>query len=52
VVFTLVVSWILWSVLGAMAGGLRVEEHEEIKGLDITEHGMEAYPDFVSSSTR
>ncbi len=52
VVFTLVVSWIIWSVLGAMAGGLRVEEHEELTGLDISEHGMEAYPDFVSSSTR
>ncbi len=26
--------------------GLRVSEEEEMKGLDITEHGMEAYPDF------
>ena len=26
--------------------GLRVSEHEEIVGLDISEHGMSAYPDF------
>lgn len=26
--------------------GLRVSKEDEIKGLDITEHGMEAYPDF------
>ncbi|GHU65242.1 ammonium transporter [Clostridia bacterium] len=28
--------------------GLRVSKEEEIKGLDITEHGAEAYPDFVT----
>jgi ammonia channel protein AmtB len=27
-----------------------VEEHEELGGLDISEHGMEAYPEFVSTS--
>ena len=26
--------------------GLRVSEKEEVEGLDIHEHGMEAYPDF------
>ena len=26
--------------------GLRVSEEEELDGLDIGEHGMEAYPDF------
>ena len=26
--------------------GLRVDKEEELKGLDISEHGMEAYPDF------
>jgi Amt family ammonium transporter len=51
VLFTLVVSWIVWSALGAMAGGLRVDEQEELKGLDISEHGMEAYPDFGPTST-
>ncbi len=26
--------------------GLRVSEHEEIRGLDLDEHGLEAYPEF------
>ena len=26
--------------------GLRVEAEEEIKGLDLSEHGMDAYADF------
>jgi Amt family ammonium transporter len=27
--------------------GLRVSDREQIEGLDIGEHGMSAYPDFV-----
>ncbi|MEX1322658.1 MAG: ammonium transporter [Synechococcaceae cyanobacterium] len=46
---TIVASWILWSVIGAIFNGLRVTEEEEIIGLDIGEHGMEAYPDFAPS---
>jgi len=34
----------------AIFGGIRVTEKEEIEGLDIGEHGMEAYPDFASAS--
>jgi len=49
-IFTVITAWILWSVLGALTGGIRVEEKEELVGLDISEHGMEAYPDFVASS--
>jgi Amt family ammonium transporter len=45
--FTIIVSLILWSIIGALFGGLRVTEEEEIEGLDIGEHGMEAYPDFA-----
>jgi Amt family ammonium transporter len=26
--------------------GLRVEKEEELKGLDLAEHGMDAYADF------
>jgi Amt family ammonium transporter len=52
VAFTLAVSWILWSALGAMAGGLRVEEHEELAGLDVSEHGMKPDPDFAAASTK
>jgi Amt family ammonium transporter len=46
-VFAIVASWIAWSVIGAIFGGIRVTESEEIEGLDIGEHGMEAYPDFA-----
>jgi Amt family ammonium transporter len=47
---TVVASWILWSIIGAIFNGLRVTEEEEIVGLDIGEHGMEAYPDFAPSA--
>jgi Amt family ammonium transporter len=49
-IFAVVSSWILWSVIGAVFGGIRVTEPEEIEGLDIGEHGMEAYPDFAASA--
>ncbi|MDP0501303.1 MAG: ammonium transporter [Verrucomicrobiota bacterium JB022] len=32
-----------------MAMGLRVSEEEEVGGLDVGEHGQEAYPDFQSA---
>ena len=47
-IWTLVTCWIAWSVIGGIFGGIRVSEKEEIQGLDIGEHGMEAYPDFAS----
>ena len=31
--------------------GIRVSEEEELKGLDIGEHGMEAYPGFQNFIT-
>jgi Amt family ammonium transporter len=43
--FTFVVSAVVWYILKA-ATGIRVSEQEEIEGLDIGEHGNEAYPDF------
>ncbi|MCF6444417.1 ammonium transporter [Nereida sp. MMG025] len=44
-VFTFVASLILWVVLkGTM--GIRVSEEAEINGLDVSELGMEAYPEF------
>jgi Amt family ammonium transporter len=48
-IWTIVTCWIAWSVIGGLFGGIRVTEKEEVEGLDIGEHGMEAYPDFVSS---
>ena len=49
-IWTIVTCWIAWKLIGGFFGGLRVTESEEVEGLDIGEHGMEAYPDFVSSS--
>lgn len=43
-------SLITWSIIGAIFGGIRVSEKEEIEGLDISEHGMESYPDFAASA--
>ena len=40
------VSLVIWFILKATLG-LRVTRQEEIEGLDIGEHGNEAYPGFV-----
>ena len=43
--WSLVTSFIVLYIL-KQTMGLRVSEKEEVDGLDIHEHGMEAYPDF------
>ncbi|GGK13784.1 ammonium transporter [Yeosuana aromativorans] len=43
--WAIVASFIVLFILKKTMG-LRVSEKEEIEGLDIHEHGMEAYPDF------
>jgi Amt family ammonium transporter len=43
--FTLVGSLIVWYILKAVMG-IRVSAEEETEGLDIGEHGNEAYPNF------
>jgi Amt family ammonium transporter len=40
-----VLSLVAWFILKAL-GGIRVSAEEEAEGLDIGEHGNEAYPDF------
>lgn len=45
-VFTFVASLVVWFILKA-AMGIRVSEEDEINGLDMSELGMEAYPDFT-----
>jgi len=45
----LVGSLIFWSVLKVVFG-IRVSAAEEIEGLDIGEHGMEAYPGFATDA--
>ena len=47
-IFTMVTSGILWSALKATIG-LRIDEEEELAGLDKTELGIEAYPEFSRS---
>jgi Amt family ammonium transporter len=45
-VFTFVVSSVVWLILKAVMGGIRVSEEDEMMGLDKAELGMEAYPEF------
>ncbi len=44
-VFTVVASALVWFILKATTG-IRVSEEDEINGLDMSELGMEAYPEF------
>ena len=44
--FTVILSSIFWLALRATVG-IRVHPEQEYKGLDISEHGMEAYHGFV-----
>lgn len=46
--FTFIVSFILWTLL-KMTIGVRVSEEDEVLGLDQTEIGVPAYPEFVQS---
>jgi len=46
-VWSLVTSFLLFTVLNKTIG-LRVDRMVEIEGLDVHEHGIEAYSDFVS----
>ena len=44
--FTVIASGIVWLALKAIFG-LRPTEEQEVAGLDVTETGIEAYPEFV-----
>ena len=44
-VFTFVIALVVWIILKGVMG-IRVSEEAEINGLDTSELGMEAYPDF------
>jgi Amt family ammonium transporter len=50
ILFTLVTSLIFWGAIKAVMG-LRVAQEEEIEGLDLGEHGMEAYAGFAFTTT-
>ncbi|MGB5710958.1 MAG: ammonium transporter [Waterburya sp.] len=47
--FTVIFSLIVWTIL-KFTIGIRVHEDEERIGLDISEHGMEAYSGFVKEA--
>lgn len=47
--FVFIVSFVLWTVL-KMTIGIRVNEEDEVSGLDRAELGMEAYPEFGRGS--
>lgn len=48
--FTVVFSFMAWSVISLITDGIRVSPEQEFKGLDISEHGMEAYSGFGKES--
>ena len=50
-VWTVVTCYVTWKVIGAAFGGIRVSEADEKIGLDISEHGIEAYPDYAMSGS-
>ncbi len=47
--WTFVVSFLVWLILKAVVG-IRVSEEDEYEGLDRAECGLEAYPEFASTS--
>ena len=47
-IWVFVASLIVWAILKAVMG-IRVSEEDEYEGVDLSECGMEAYPEFVSS---
>ena len=44
--WTFVTSFIVWSII-KLVFGIRVSEEEEYEGVDLSECGMEAYPEFA-----
>jgi Amt family ammonium transporter len=50
-VFTVACAFILFFLI-KVTMGLRVDEEEEMKGLDISEHGLESYADFQPASDK
>jgi len=46
-IFTFIISSIVWFII-AKTIGLRVSEEDELVGLDRSELGMDAYPEFTN----
>jgi len=47
--FVFIASFITWFIIKALLG-IRVSEEEEYQGVDFSECGMEAYPEFTDTS--
>ncbi len=45
--FTTIFSFAAWLAISAITRGIRVSKDEELEGLDIGEHGMDAYSGFA-----
>ncbi|MFH1798485.1 MAG: ammonium transporter [Candidatus Omnitrophota bacterium] len=52
VIFVSAVMFVVFKLIGLLGGGLRVSREEELKGLDITQHGMESYAGFDIFTTK
>jgi len=48
-IWVFICSYIVWTLI-KLVMGIRVSEQEEYEGCDIGECGLEAYPEFTSSS--
>ena len=46
-----VTSLIVWGILKAVVG-IRVSEEQEYEGVDVSECGLEAYPEFTTSGSQ
>ncbi len=49
-IWTFVASAIVWLILRAVVG-IRVSEEEEFTGVDVSECGLEAYPEFTAAGS-
>lgn len=45
--FAFIASLVTWLVIKMLLGSIRVSPEDETLGLDLSEHGMRSYPDFV-----
>ena len=50
-IFTFVCSFVVWSILKYTIG-IRASEEQEYNGVDMSEFGLNAYPEFVENKMR
>lgn len=50
--FVSTAMFFVFKIIDKVVGGLRVSREEELKGLDISQHGMESYPSFEIFTTK